>query len=92
MAATVVKPSIIKQRNKSNAVSMVGQLLGWLMEIWYIVLIGLLSAFFNLESLREFASLLKDLEFALIPVVEVYTSTPIRNFITNNTSDYQEGK
>ena len=70
---------------------MVGQLLGWLMEIWYIVLIGLLSAFFNLESLREFASLLKDLEFALIPIVEVYTSTPINFFISNHKSDLHDG-
>ena len=84
VASSVVKPSVVKQRNKSNAVSMVGQFAGWVMEIWYVLLIGLLSGFYNMEKMREFSSLVKDLEFVLIPLVEIYTSLPIRNFISNN--------
>jgi hypothetical protein len=62
----------------------VGQFAGWVMEIWYVLLIGLLSGFYNMEKMREFSSLVKDLEFVLIPLVEIYTSLPIRNFISNN--------
>jgi hypothetical protein len=63
---------------------MVGQFAGWVMEIWYVLLIGLLSGFYNMEKMREFSSLVKDLEFVLIPLVEIYTSLPIRNYISNN--------
>ena len=51
------------------------------MEVWYVILVGLLSAVYNMESVREISSLLKDLEFVLIPLVEVYTSFPITKFI-----------
>ena len=42
IAANVLKPSVIKQRNRANAVSMYGQLACWVMKIWYAVLIVIL--------------------------------------------------
>ena len=81
IAANVLSATVIKQRNRTNAISFVGQFLGWVMEVWYVILVGLLSAVYNMESVREISSLLKDLEFVLIPLVEVYTSFPITKFI-----------
>ena len=90
MVPEVLAPSVIQQRNKTNAVSLTGQFLGWVMEIWYLILVGLLSAFFNMDSVREISSLVKDLEFVLIPFVEISTSAPIRNFIANNKKEKME--
>ena len=81
IAANGLSATVIKQRNRTNAISFVGQFLGWVMEVWYVILVGLLSAVYNMESVREISSLLKDLEFVLIPLVEVYTSFPITKFI-----------
>ena len=82
IAANVLKPSVIKQRNRANAVSMYGQLAGWVMEIWYAVLIVMLSTFYDTDTLREIASLIKDFEFVFIPLVEVQTSSPIIKFLS----------
>jgi hypothetical protein len=34
IAINVLKPSVIKQRNNTNAISMLGLFASWLMEIW----------------------------------------------------------
>ena len=85
IASTVVQPGIIKQRNQANAITMFGQLLAWVMEVWYAFFMGVLSAYYDIDTLREVASLLKTLEFFLIPLVEVHTSKPIRDFCSRCT-------
>ena len=47
ISANLLKPAVIKQRNRANAISMVGQFARWVMEIWYIVLVGLLGKVFG---------------------------------------------
>ena len=81
VAAFVLSPKVIQQRNKANAISFVGQFAGWIMEVWYVVLVGLLAVILKMDSsVREVSSMVKDFEFALIPMVEVFTSSPIQNF------------
>ena len=50
---------------------MVGQLASWVMEVWYLVLVGMLSTNYDMDLLREVSPLLKHLEFFLIPLVQV---------------------
>ena len=50
---------------------MVGQLASWVMEVWYLVLVGMLSTNYDMDLLREVAPLLKHLEFFFIPLVQV---------------------
>ena len=76
----VVSQTMIRIRNKTNAISMVGQVTSWIMEIWYIVLVGLLSTMFQVDRLREVAVLIKTTEYFLIPLVHVITSAPIKRF------------
>lgn len=78
VAASVISKSTLKSRNKTNAISMVGQVTGWVMEIWYIVLVGLLSTMFQVDLLREVSVLIKALEYFLIPLVQICTSAPIK--------------
>ena len=82
----ILQASVIKKRNQVNAISMTGQIAAWLMEVWYAFLIGFLSVFYNVDILREVASLLKSCEFALIPLVEIYASQPIREFTADRKS------
>ena len=80
VASTILQPSVIKQRNQANAISMVGQIVAWVLEIWYTIFMGFLPIYFKLETVREASALLKNIEYVLIPMVEVYTSAPIRKF------------
>ena len=79
----IVNSSVINKRNKTNAITLSGQFAGWIMEIWYIVTIGILNTIFNFELFREVAPFVKNLEFLLIPMVQIKTSEPIRQFILN---------
>ena len=78
--AVVANYSVVTKRNQANAISMVGQIVSWVMEIWYTMFMGFLPMYFKMETVREVSALLKNFEFVLIPMVEVYTSAPIRKF------------
>jgi|FrelakmetLWP11LW_1041352.scaffolds.fasta_scaffold779637_1 hypothetical protein len=58
---------------------MVGQFMGWLMEIWHIVVVWVFA--FDLELTREVLSLVKYLDFCMIPLVQILTSPPIKSFL-----------
>jgi hypothetical protein len=60
---------------------MVGQITSWIMEIWYIILVGVLSTMFQVDLLREVSVLIKTSEYFLIPLVQILTSAPIKRFI-----------
>ena len=53
------------------------------LEVWYNVLIGFISNVFNPSSLREVAPFFKTFEFILVPIVQIYTSPPIKRFIAS---------
>jgi hypothetical protein len=80
-AVKIVKPSVIKQRNQTNAVTLTGQFSCFLIEIWYIVFVGLLAVPKNITYLREWAAMIKTLEFFLLPFIMITTSAPLRNFL-----------
>jgi hypothetical protein len=76
--------SVLKNRNKTNAITMAGQAASWIMEIWYIVIVGVLSTIVQVDILREISVVVKALEFCLIPFVQIYTSAPIRRYLEAN--------
>ena len=82
-ASSVLKPSIIRDRNRSNAISLTGQAIGWVMEVWYIILVGVFSTIYKFELTRELSPIIKLFEFALIPLVEIYTTPPLKSFMGN---------
>ncbi len=51
------------------------------MEMWYIKFAGFMATLFDFQEMREIAPFLKQLEFFLIPLVQVCTSAPIRKFL-----------
>ena len=60
---------------------MLGLFISWVMEMWYILIVGLLSTKFEVGYLREVAATLKDFDFILIPLFQIITSVPMRKFI-----------
>jgi hypothetical protein len=84
IAKNVLKPSVIKSRNRANAVNLTGLVLGWLMEVWYIFLVGVLSFIMDQNAFREVSALLKYYEFYLILLVQIHTSPALKKFRINS--------
>jgi hypothetical protein len=80
IAATVLQPCVIKQRNRTNAISMLGLFATWFLQMCYIIGNGLLISLFEEEWIREYSTLLKDFKFVWIPWIEIVTSAPINRF------------
>ena len=85
VAVMVVSQIIIRIRNKSNAISMMGQVTKWIMEVWYIILVGIFSTMFQVDLMREVSVLIRATEYFLIPLVHVLTSPPIKRFFRGGT-------
>ena len=76
----ILKQSDIKARNRSTAISLLGLVAGWMMEISYLFAVGILSFFLDRNSVREITSTLKYFEFYLVPLVQIYSSQPLKQF------------
>lgn len=77
---SVLKPDVIKQRNKKNAISFAGQLCTWILEALYTTLLTYFVGWKNNATIRETASFVKLSEFTLVPLVQILCSPPLRNF------------
>ena len=77
----ILDQKTLKIRNRSNAISLTGLFVTWAMEVWYILLVSLVSLVINDANwFREVAALIKCYEFYFIPLVQIYTSAPIKRF------------
>jgi hypothetical protein len=77
-AIGVLHQSVIKKRNRVNAINLTGLVMGWQMEVWFIILVGILSLFIDSHVLGEVSTVLKHFEFYLVPLVQVHTSDPLK--------------
>jgi hypothetical protein len=87
IAINVLQPSVIQKRNSVNAISMVGLFTTWILEIFYISSVGLLTTLYDIEWLREFSSIFKDVDFVLVPWIQILTTAPIRKYIQQNKNE-----
>ena len=85
VAISILKPDVIKMRNSKNAISLVGQLSTWLLELSYTVLMFLYINLNPNEGTREVASICKLLEFSVIPLVQVLASSPLRKYVLDQS-------
>jgi hypothetical protein len=79
----ILKQSDIKARNRSNAISLLGLVTGWLMEVSYLFAVGVLHFVLDRNSVREISSTLKYFEFYFIPLVQIYSSKPLKQYWQN---------
>ena len=84
VAISVLRPEVIKVRNSRNAISLAGQLVTWILETSYFLLLIFYMNFAveHSERSREVASIFKLLEFTLIPLAQVLTSAPLKKFVS----------
>ena len=78
IAANILKPSVIKHRNQINAISMLGLFACWLLEVWYMILVGILAIEFDMDWVKEVSATLKDFDFVWIPLLQIVTSASMR--------------
>ena len=83
IGAKVLKASVILERNQRNAISLTGQVLTCFMEFWNNIIVPILSHFVDIELLREVAPILKHFDIVLVPLVQIYTSPPLKAFVFN---------
>lgn len=81
VASKVLKGSELALRKKTNAFSIAGQVAGWFVNIWHIIILAFSSIFIDIKVAREVMPIIKLSEFFLLAVIQVYTSPPIRRYI-----------
>jgi hypothetical protein len=79
VAAVIVDASVVRYRNRVNTISLYGQLSSWILELWFIVAIGLIATIFNLNLLREVTQFFRVFQFSLIPFIQIKTSPSIQH-------------
>ena len=80
-ANSVLDTKVINLRNRANAISLTGLFATWALELCYVVFGGVLSIVITDSNfIRELVSALIPFEYYFIPLVQVYSSVPIRNF------------
>ena len=86
IAVTVLDAGVIKMRNRANSISLSGQLASWILEVWYIVIIGIFSNALKYSAMRDVAPFLKTFEFFLIPLFQIKTSAPIKRYLSSKNN------
>lgn len=81
VAIRVVKRDVVRQRNRSNVISMAGLFATWLMELAYFIWLALFFKWNYSDHVRELLTIIKMAEFVIIPLVQVVTSPPLKNFV-----------
>ena len=84
IAAAVISQSVLKLRNRNNAVSMLARFLTWILRIWFVILAGALSTVFKIENLREISALVKSSDFCVIPLLQIVTTSSMKHFLKTN--------
>ena len=78
IAASILSPSVIKHRNETNAISMLGLFACWLLDVWYMLLAGILATEFGMDLVKEVSATFKDFDFVWIPLLQILTSSLMR--------------
>jgi len=79
----MLKESVIRERHRCNAINLYGQIVTWVMEFWYIFVVGICVNYFESELLREVTPIVKHFDFMLIPLAQIYTSRPLTRYMSN---------
>jgi len=83
VGSKVLKTSVINERNHKNAITLTGQVATCFIKFWFLSLVSILSYFLDIEFLREVAPIIKHFDVLLVPLVQIYTSPPLKVFMAN---------
>ena len=83
VAISVVRHDVVRQRNRTNAISMAGLFATWLMELAYFCWLVYFLSQSSFEEYREALTIVKMAEFVVVPTVQVITSPSLRRYVFN---------
>jgi hypothetical protein len=87
-ASRILNQKVITMRNRTNALSLTGLFITLIMEVLFLVLVGFFSLFFEDHNMfRDLGALILMYEYLFIPLAQIYTSPPIRKFISSYSSN-----
>jgi hypothetical protein len=84
VAISLLDAKVIRQRNRQNAISFAGQFATWLLQTFYIVATAVVINISKTGYSRELAVVLKTSEFLLVPLIQIFTSPPLKRFVFKN--------
>ena len=77
----VLDQNVIKMRNRVNAISLTGLFATWMMEVCYVLFGGFLLLLLDDNNfIREVDTFVKLFDYYFIPLVQIYTSAPMKRF------------
>lgn len=83
MMSGILDKNVIKKRNFVNAISLTGLFVCWLLELFHLVFAGFVSLFIGNQWNREVSTFLRQLEFVLVPLIQIGTSPPIKRHLAS---------
>ena len=83
VAISVVRHDVVRQRNRTNAISMAGLFATWLMELAYFCWLVYFLSQSSFDEYREALTIVKMAEFVVVPTVQVITSPSLRRYVFN---------
>jgi hypothetical protein len=90
IGATVLQPEVIRQQNRKNAITIVGQFCSWIFELSYFFLLIFFATRPYHDHRREIASIIKLSEFSFIPLVQILTTSSLKQFVFGNNKVQQQ--
>ena len=81
LMAGILDQNVIKKRNMTNAVSLSGLFICWLLEAFHLIFGGFLALVVGGHWNRLLSIFIRYLEFVLVPLVHIHTSPPIRRYL-----------
>ena len=82
----LLEPTVIRQRNKTNAITFFGQFCSFLLEvsIWMVFIFAMLIGGKYSVSLLAAVSILRTISFTCMTIIEVITSSSLRSRMYEN--------
>jgi hypothetical protein len=83
----ILDSKLIRKRNQQNAITFAGQFATWLLHSFYILVTAIFINISKTGYSREVIAVLKTSEFLLVPLIHIYTSPPLKNFVFSSKTE-----
>jgi hypothetical protein len=87
IAILILDSKLIRKRNQQNAITFAGQFATWLLHSFYILVTAIFINISKTGYSREVIAVLKTSEFLLVPLIHIYTSPPLKNFVFSSKTE-----
>jgi len=82
-ANRILNQEIVQQRHKKNAITLIGQLSLWCLQVSTIVIGGIFATLSKSSLINDILVVIVSLEYLIAPIIVIKTSPPMRQFISS---------